>query len=91
MQRPFKMPKLSIPERAAVMPPPLLCSRGNDRWSKKMVKEKVNTEAKVFEEKQPKLSRRIRLSKDGQWIIIETIRTDILHRHYMDAVLSKGV
>ena len=57
---------------------------------KKMAKEKTTTEPKVFEEKQPKLSRKIRLSKDGQWLIIETIRTDIIHRHYMDAILSKG-
>ncbi|MEI8348717.1 MAG: hypothetical protein WCI77_01050 [Candidatus Omnitrophota bacterium] len=56
----------------------------------KMAKEKVSNEVKVFEEKQPKLSRKIRLSRDGQWLIIESIRTDIMHRHYMDAILSKG-
>lgn len=56
-----------------------------------MAKEKTSTEPnKVFEQKQPTLSRKIRVSRDGLWIIVETIRTDIWHRHYMDAILSKG-
>lgn len=54
-----------------------------------MGKEK-NTESKTFEEKQPNFKKRIRASKDGQWLIIETIRTDFVHANYLDKVMSKG-
>ena len=43
-----------------------------------------------FEEKQPVLSRSLSLSKDGHWLIIKTIRTDILHINYLGKILEKG-
>ena len=39
-----------------------------------MTKEKPKKE---FEERQPRLERSIKLSKDGKWLIVKTIRTDI--------------
>jgi len=52
-----------------------------------MAKTKQVTE---FEEKQPSLTRSINLSKDGKWVIIKTIRTDILHVNYLKKILSPG-
>lgn len=52
-----------------------------------MAKEK---QIQAYEEKQPQMRRRIRMSKDRQWLIVETIRTDIIHRNYMEAVLKGG-
>jgi len=46
------------------------------------------TEENKFEESKPILSRTIGLSKDKKWLIIKTIRTDILHRNYMDKILK---
>lgn len=43
-----------------------------------------------FEERTPILERKITKSKDGQWLIFRTIRTDIVHVNYLDAILSKG-
>lgn len=48
---------------------------------------KKQTETK-FEEKQPILEKSISLSKDGKWLIIKTIRTDILHTNYMQKILK---
>jgi len=45
---------------------------------------------KKFEEKQPILERKISLSNDGSWLIIKTIRTDIVHVNYMNKILNKG-
>lgn len=56
-----------------------------------MAKEKVNNETKVFEEKQPTMSRNIALSNDGKWLIIRTLRTDIVHVNYVHKILDKGV
>ena len=53
----------------------------------RMAKEK---QAKEFEEKQPTLTRSIKLSKDGKWLIVKTIRTDIVHMNYMQKILSPG-
>jgi len=39
-----------------------------------------------FEEKQPVLTRSISLSKDKNWLIIRTIRTDIVHINYLEKV-----
>ena len=59
---------------------------------KQMAKQKQeNTQEKnKFEEKQPALSRSITLSKDRKWLIVRTIRTDIIHVNYIDKVLSNG-
>ncbi len=43
-----------------------------------------------FEEKQPTLSRNITLSKDGKWLILKTIRTDIIHVNYMQKIFKNG-
>jgi len=53
----------------------------------KMAKEK---QTKEFEEKQPTLTRSIKLSKDGKWLIVKTIRTDIVHMNYLQKILSPG-
>ena len=47
-------------------------------------------EKQVFEEKQPNFKKKIRASKDGQWLIIETVRTDFVHANYLDKVMPKG-
>jgi len=52
-----------------------------------MAKEK---QSKVFEERQPRLERSIKLSKDGKWLIIKTIRTDIIHMNYLQKILTPG-
>ncbi len=52
-----------------------------------MAKEKQKQE---FEEKQPVFRKKIRASKDGSWLIIETIRTDFVHANYLQAILQKG-
>jgi hypothetical protein len=43
-----------------------------------------------FEERQPSMDRKITLSRDKKWLIIKTIRTDIVHVNYLDKVLEKG-
>ncbi len=43
-----------------------------------------------FEERQPTLSKNITLSKDKKWLIIRTIRTDIVHVNYMEKILGAG-
>jgi len=48
-------------------------------------------EEKKFEDRQPILDKKITLSRDKQWLIIKTIRTDIVHVNYMDKVLDGGV
>lgn len=54
-----------------------------------MAKEKqIEIEKKVFEEKHPVLERSISKSKDGNWLILKTIRTDILHVNYMQKILE---
>jgi len=52
-----------------------------------MTKEKPKKE---FEERQPRLERSIKLSKDGNWLILKTIRTDIVHINYLKKVLNPG-
>jgi len=52
-----------------------------------MAKEK---QLKEVEEKQPKLERSIKMSKDGKWLIIKTIRTDIVHVNYVRKILNPG-
>ena len=47
-------------------------------------------EEKKFEDRQPILDRKITLSRDKQWLIIKTGRTDIVHVNYMDKVLEGG-
>ncbi len=41
-----------------------------------------------FEEGKPILNRSISLSKDGKWLIIKTIRTDIVHINYFNKILG---
>ena len=53
-------------------------------------KDEEKQPAKKFEEKQPILSRNITLSNDGNWLILKTIRTDIIHVNYMHKILNKG-
>lgn len=43
---------------------------------------------KKFDEKQPAFTRSLGLSKDGNWLILRTIRTDIIHVKYLDKVLG---
>lgn len=45
---------------------------------------------KEFEDKQPTLSRSIKLSKDQKWLIIKTTRTDIVHINYLHKVITQG-
>jgi hypothetical protein len=52
-----------------------------------MTKQK---EEKKFEERKPILERKITLSRDKEWLIIKTIRTDIVHVNYMDKILNSG-
>ena len=54
---------------------------------KKKTEEVSQPEAK-FEDNQPILSRSLSLSKDRNWLIIKTIRTDIVHVNYLDKVLE---
>ncbi len=65
------------------------------------LKEKIQIEAQQknqehiqaknrFEERQPTMDRKITLSRDKKWLIIKTIRTDIVHVNYLDKVLGKG-
>ncbi len=51
-------------------------------------KEQTQEVKTNFEEKQPTLSKSITLSKDGKWLIIKTIRTDIIHINYMQKILT---
>jgi len=57
-----------------------------------MAKKEQNPEKEkpAFEERQPILSRKITLSRDNQWLIIKTIRTDIVHINYIDKVLGES-
>ena len=43
-----------------------------------------------FEERQPTMDRKITLSRDKKWLIIKTIRTDIVHVNYLEKVMGKG-
>lgn len=51
--------------------------------------EEEQTKAR-FEERQPTMDRKITLSKDKNWLIIRTIRTDIVHVNYMEKILGSG-
>ncbi len=53
-------------------------------------KQEEKQEKVKFEEKQPALSRSITLSKDGKWLIVRTIRTDIIHINYIQKILDNG-
>lgn len=68
------------------MPPAFFNPTGGNA---KMAKEK-QPDNKKFEERQPILSRNISLSNDGNWLIIKTVRTDIVHVNYMQKILNKG-
>lgn len=50
--------------------------------------EEVNDTTAKFEDNQPILSRNLFLSKDRNWLIIKTIRTDIVHVNYLNKVLE---
>jgi len=50
--------------------------------------DQLNKPESKFEEKQPGLSKSISLSKDGKWLIIKTIRTDIVHVNYMQKIME---
>lgn len=50
--------------------------------------EEVNDTTAKFEDNQPILSRNLSLSKDRNWLIIKTIRTDIVHVNYLNKVLE---
>lgn len=45
---------------------------------------------KKFEEQQPVVSKRVTLSKDGQWLLHQTIITTFLHRNFLSAVFSQN-
>lgn len=51
---------------------------------------KQEQEKSKFEERQPALTRSITLSKDGKWLIVKTIRTDIVHVNYINKILNNG-
>ncbi len=51
--------------------------------------QQIQTKSRI-EEKQPTLSRNIKLSKDRKWLIIRTTRTDIVHVNYLEKVLETG-
>ena len=54
-----------------------------------MAKDKIEkNNENNFEEKQPVLSRSMSVSKDKKWLIIKTIRTDIVHMNYLKKVLQ---
>lgn len=39
-------------------------------------------------DKQPSLERQMMLSRDGNWLILKTVRTDIIHVNYIKKVLG---
>jgi hypothetical protein len=54
-------------------------------------KTQENIQAKPrFEERQPTMDRKITLSRDKKWLILKTIRTDIVHVNYMGKILGTG-
>ena len=55
-----------------------------------MTKEKQEAIKQAFEERPIATRKRVRLSKDGQWMMVDIIKTVILHRNYVEAILSKG-
>lgn len=81
LPRPNKVQQLSL-QREAISLPPILTEA-------KMAKKNKEPEIK-FEEKQPILSRSISMSKDRKWLIMKTIRTDIIHVNYMQKILGDG-
>lgn len=54
-------------------------------------KKEENEPKEQYEERKPILSRQIALSKDKKWLIVKTIRTDIIHMNYMDKVLEERI
>jgi hypothetical protein len=67
--------------------------------AKQKEKIQIKTEAKTqeptqtvnrFEERQPTMDRKLTLSRDKKWLIIKTIRTDIVHVNYLEKVMEKG-
>jgi hypothetical protein len=59
----------------------------NNHWGDMKMEEDIKPK---FEEKSPVLEKNISLSKDGKWVIIKTIRTDIVHVNYLNKVLGNG-
>ena len=57
--------------------------------TQRKTQENIQTKNR-FEERQPTMDRKITLSRDKKWLIIKTIRTDIVHVNYLDKVLEKG-
>ncbi len=78
---------------------PLYLTGGNQIMAKQKEKIQIEAQRKTqehiqtnnrFEERQPTMDRKITLSKDKKWLIIKTIRTDIVHVNYLDKVMGKG-
>jgi len=78
---------------------PLNLTGGKQKMAKQKEKTQIETQRKTqeniqtknrFEERQPTMDRKITLSRDKKWLIIKTIRTDIVHVNYLDKVLEKG-
>ncbi len=78
---------------------PLYLTGGNQIMAKLKEKTQIETQLKQqehiqsknrFEERQPTMDRKIALSRDKKWLIIKTIRTDIVHVNYLDKILEKG-
>ncbi len=66
-------------------------AKQKERQLKEPSKEPVDEQARVrFEERQPTMDRKITLSKDKNWLIIKTIRTDIVHVNYMEKIIGTG-
>jgi hypothetical protein len=57
--------------------------------TQRKIQENIQTKNR-FEERQPTMDRKITLSRDKKWLIIKTIRTDIVHVNYLDKVMGKG-
>jgi hypothetical protein len=66
-------------------------AKQKEKQNKEPTKEPVDEQAKArFEERQPTMDRKITLSRDKKWLIIKTIRTDIVHVNYMEKILGTG-
>ena len=62
-----------------------------EKQGKEPTKKPVDEQTKTrFEDRQPTMDRKITLSRDKKWLIIKTIRTDIVHVNYMEKILGTG-
>jgi hypothetical protein len=62
----------------------------HEQESKQNLELEKNEMRSRFEERQPTMDRKITLSRDTKWLIIKTIRTDIVHVNYMEKIMQSG-